>query len=356
MTLAELGWSHFFATQIQASEAALKPARVTRQDINGYQLISAEGELQATLPGRLRRSAYSKADLPTVGDWVLTSAITGGEKDNVQIERLLERQSRFSRQEAGESIDEQVIAANVDTTFIVCGLDDDFNPARIERYLLLSRNSGTQPVILLNKTDICDNQELFLDRLRPIAKATPYYFISAKDNLGLEAIDPYLAAGETCALIGSSGVGKSTIINVLLGYDRFTTGAVRTTDSRGRHTTTFREMVRLPCGALIIDTPGMRELRVWADSIALEQSFEDIAELALGCKFSDCQHVSEPGCAIAKAISDGDLPAERFERYIKLRRELSELDSQQVAATRTERKQARRRISKLLRNRPDKRD
>ena len=356
MTLTELGWSHFFEQQIQDSESGLQPARVCRQDINQYHLIAKTGQLTASLPGRLRRDACSKADLPTVGDWVLTSAIPGGEADSVQIERLLERKSKFSRQEAGETVDEQVVAANIDTVFIVCGLDDDFNPARIERYLLLSRDSGALPVILLNKVDVCSEQAARLDELRPIAKETPCHLISAKEGIGLDAIQQYISTGTTCALMGSSGVGKSTIINALLGYDRFETSLVRAADSRGRHTTTFREMVTLPDGGLIIDTPGMRELQIWSDSSSLQQNFEDITELALQCRFSDCQHDTEPGCAVGKAISNGEIAAERLERYRKLERELTHLDSQLDAASRAEKKQKRRRFSKLIRNRRDKKN
>lgn len=352
----KIGWSHFFQQQIGPSEADCLPARVYRQDINQYHLYAETGKLKGILPGRMRQDAYSKAALPTVGDWVLTSAIPGGEPDTVQIERLLERKSRFSRQKAGEDIDEQVVAANIDTVFIVSGLDDDFNPARLERYLLICRDSGALPVVLLNKADICTDLDEKLDSLRPVCRDTPCHVVSALEGEGLDEIRKYISEGNTCALIGSSGVGKSTLINGLLGYDRFETGSVREVDSKGRHTTTFREMVLLPDSGLIIDTPGMREIQMWGDTSQLSQSFDDIEELALTCRFTDCKHESEPGCAVNEAIESSQLDEDRLSRYRKLERELSHLEQQQDAAARAEKKQERKRFARLLRTRPDKRD
>ena len=354
MTLVELGWSSFFAQQVQDSESGLKAARVCRQDINQYRLIAETGHLTATLPGRLRHNTDSQADLPTVGDWVLTSTNPRDEAGSVQIERLLQRRTRFSRQKSGDTVDEQVIAANIDTVFIVCGLDHDFNPARIERYLLLSSISGAKPVILLNKVDICRDTTHELNQLKPIAKDTPWHLVSAKEGLGLDTIRNYFNPGTTCVLIGSSGVGKSTIINALLGFERFKTGSVRSTDSRGRHTTTFREMVVLPKNGLIIDTPGLRELQIWSDSSSLQKNFADITEMALQCRFSDCRHDKEPNCAIRSAINNGDLEQNRFERYLKLERELSQLDSRLDDVSRRGKNQDSRYLSTGSHNLPDK--
>ena len=347
MTLSELGWGHFFEEQIEAYEAAYMPARVYRQDINQYHMISDNGIFQGILPGRLRHAAYSKADLPTVGDWVLTSPIAGGEAHTLQIERRLERKSRFSRQEAGEIVDEQVVAANIDVIFIVAGLDGDFNPGRIERYLLLTQDSGARPIVLLNKADICVDHQMFKAELAPVVKNTPYHLISAKEDKELKEIHQYINAGSTCALIGSSGVGKSTIVNALLGQHRFATGTVRRQDNRGRHTTTFKELVQLPQGGLIIDTPGMRELKIWTDRDSLKQNFDDIFALAVNCKFSDCLHVNEPNCAVVQAIDEGRLELSRLENYKKLEKEVSSLDSQEEASIRTKKKMARRKLTKV---------
>ncbi len=356
MSLNELGWNHFFQQQTADQNPEFLPARVSRQDANRYILLSEKGELIGHLPGRFRQLALSKADIPTVGDWVLVSPIEGGEAGTVQIEYLLERKSKFSRKEAGDVVDEQVVAANIDTIFIVNGLDDDFNPKRIERYLLLSWDSGAVPVIVLNKSDICDDLDNKLEELEAIAMGTPIITISAKEGSGIDAIRENIESGSTCALMGSSGVGKSTIINALLGYERFDTGEVREDDSKGRHTTTFREMVRLPEGGLIIDTPGMREIQVWADEESIGRSFSDIEELALNCKFTDCQHDQEPGCAIRDAIDDGSLEENRLTSYRKLLRELQHLEAQVDPAARAEKRQARRKFAKSIRNRVDKRD
>lgn len=356
MNLSDLGWGHFFQQQISEQESSLAPARVYRQDLNRYQLFSELGELTGTLPGRIRNETYSRADLPTVGDWVLVRTVHGGESTQVQIERLLERKSRFSRKQAGDTIDEQVIAANIDIAFIVSGLDEDFNPNRVERYLLLAWDSGALPVIILNKADLCPDLDAAMDSLRQLARGTPIHVTNARQGDGLQDIRAYLEPGSTCVLLGSSGVGKSTIINALLGFEKFATGEVRADDSKGRHTTTFREMAVAEGGGLIIDTPGMRELQIWADSAALSEHFDDIEELALQCKFSDCQHESEPGCAVKQALDDGLLTGDRLASYYKLRREVAHFQTRETAATRAQRKQALQRFSKLIRNRPDKRD
>lgn len=356
MKLIDLGWSHFFQLQIPSTHTLFTPARVVRQDSNQYHLLTEAGAVTGTLPGRFRQEALSKADLPTVGDWVLTSPIEGAEAGNVQVELLLERKSKFSRKEAGEAIDEQVVAANIDTVFIVSALDDDFNPNRIERYLLLSWNSGALPVLILNKSDLCDDLETKLEVLSEISKGAPVHTISATEDPDLSQIRQYVTPGSTCTFLGSSGVGKSTIINALLGFDKFETGAVREDDGKGRHTTTFRELVIADNGGMIIDTPGMREIQLWADSASLARSFDDIESLAVQCKFRDCGHESEPGCAITSAINKGEVSQERLDRYFKLRREIEHFDSQQDVAVRTAKKQERKRFSKLIRRRPDKRD
>lgn len=353
MNLADLGWSEFFQLQMDPERPDNKPARVCRQDKNQFHLLSEQGPLNGVIPQRLRKAALSKADLPTVGDWVVVSPIEGGEDGTVQIEALLERKSKFSRKEAGDVMDEQVVAANIDTVFIVSALDNEFNPSRIERYLLLSWDSGAQPVLILNKTDICTKLERKLESIRLIAQGAPIHRVSATEGEGLEVFTPYLSHGSTCAFLGSSGVGKSTIINALLGFEKFETGAVREEDNRGRHTTTFREMVQTPQGGMIIDTPGMREIQLWASSASITQSFEDVETLASQCKFRDCAHLSEPGCAVNKAVADGTLDERRLSRYFKLVDELEHFESQQNVAARAEKKQSRRRYAKPLKNQID---
>ncbi len=355
MNLTKLGWNHFFQQQLTPEELGYRPARVFRQDTNQYHLLSEQGKLIGVLPGKFRREALSKADLPTVGDWVVVSPIEGDEPGRVQIEKLLDRKSKFSRKEAGEVHDEQVVASNIDTVFIVSALDKDFNLHRIERYLLLSWTSGALPVLILNKSDVCKNIDKKVEDLQVIAMGSPIHVMSAKDNSGLDSLRQYVTPGSTCAFLGSSGVGKSTIINELLGFEKFDTGAVRSDDSKGRHTTTFREMVEASSGGMIIDTPGMREIQLWADGVYLSHSFQDIESLAASCKFSDCKHNTEPGCSIIKAIEIGDLEPERLERYFKLAKELAHFENQQNAASRAEKKQETKRFSKLLKNRQDKR-
>jgi ribosome biogenesis GTPase len=350
--LTELGWSLFFQQQLTTNELAFLPARVFRQDTNQYHLLSARGKMVGVLPGKFRQDALSKADLPTVGDWVLVSPIDNDETDRVQIEKLLERKSKFSRKEAGEIHDEQVVASNIDTVFIVSALDKDFNLHRIERYLLLSWTSGARPVLVLNKSDVCKNIEKKVRDLEVIAMGSPIHVMSARDHRGIGPLRGYLTPGSTCAFLGSSGVGKSTIINELLGYKKFGTGEVRSDDSRGRHTTTFREMVEATGGGMIIDTPGMREIQLWANNVSLAHSFQDIESLAASCKFFDCKHDTEPNCSITNAVSKGDLEPERLARYFRLTQELEKLARQQNTASRARKKQQYKRFSKLSSKKP----
>ena len=357
LNLTELGWGPFFQHQLTPDERQLLPARVFRQDTNQYHLVSAQGKMVGVLPGRFRQEALSKADLPTVGDWVVVSPIDSDQPDRVQIEKLLDRKSKFSRKEAGEVHDEQIVASNIDTVFIVSALDRDFNLHRIERYLLLSWTSGAEPVLILNKSDVCKNIDKKVRDLEIIAMGSPIHVMSAKDNSGLDPLRQYLTPGSTCAFLGSSGVGKSTIINELLGYQKFDTGEVRADDSRGRHTTTFREMVEATGGGMIIDTPGMREIQLWADNVSLSHSFQDIESLAATCKFSDCKHNTEPGCSITRAVSGGELEPERLARYFRLANELEHFARRQsasVKAGRAGKKQQHKRSSKLSGKRPNK--
>lgn len=355
MNLSELGWNDFFQRQLDAVTGELIPARVARQDATGYQLVSERGQLLGTLTGKLRYAAASRADLPAVGDWVLVKPLAN-EPEKVVMHALLERRSSFSRKEAGSKTGEQILAANIDTIFIVCGLDDNFNLHRIERYLLLSWDSGATPVVLLSKSDLCDDLEKRVEAVATIAMGANIHPISGLTGDGIENLRSYLGTGLTVTLLGSSGVGKSTIINRLLGFERFQTNEVRESDGKGRHTTSFREMAIMPHGGLIIDTPGMRELQMWADENSLSQSFDDVETLAEHCRYTDCVHQNEPGCAVKDAIEAGTFGQDRLKSYMKFQSELKQLAAQQEVQARLDGKKNRvRRVSRMTRRRPSKR-
>lgn len=353
--MKEMGWREHFDQQIDEEDQKLTPARVVRQDVNRYHLMSEAGRLYGILPGRMRAEALSKADLPAVGDWVLCSPADAADPTQVVIERVLQRFSKFSRKEAGEKFDEQIVAANVDTVFIVTGLDDNFNPNRIERYLVLAWNSGANPVIVLSKLDLVDDIEEAMKLISPIAMGAPVHAVSALNEEGLDELAAYTGPGKTVALLGSSGVGKSTLINAFLGYEHFETGEVREGDSKGRHTTTHRELCKIENGGMLIDTPGMREIQFWSDD-ATAAGFDDVEELALQCRFTDCSHESEPGCAIRAAIETDEMEASRLESYRKFQRELEHFAAKQDAGLQAQKREERRKFSKSIRNRPTKRD
>jgi ribosome biogenesis GTPase len=355
LNLEELGWNNFFQDQLTQNEAHLVPARVVRQDLTGYLLFSGNGVLSASLPGKFRHNTESKSELPCVGDWVLVTLLTD-EPERAVIERLLDRRSRFSRREAGDQLHEQIIAANIDTAFVVSGLDTEFNLQRIERYLLLAWESKATPHILLNKADLCSDSKKKIETVRQAAPGVGISVISGLTGQGIDLLRAMIPIGQTGALLGSSGVGKSTIINSLLGFERFQTNSVRESDSKGRHTTTFREMTQIPGAGLIIDTPGMREIQIWADESTLSHAFNDLAELAEQCKFRDCSHDKEPGCAIKAAIEAGYLQESRLLSYRKLQQELKDLAAQQDVKARPERKSAGKRSSRKHGREPGEKD
>jgi ribosome biogenesis GTPase len=326
MNLIDLGWNSFFEKQFDAFRSnGLSAARITQEHKSIYYALDEQGELVAEVSGKYRYQ--SEGRFPTVGDWVALSRHDDG---RAIIHTLLARQSAFVRKAAGVETQEQVVAANIDTVFIVTGLDDNYNLRRIERYLTLAWESGAVPVVLLNKCDLCEELEARIAEVSALAIGTSVHAISAKDGQGLNALGAYLSQGKTAAFLGSSGVGKSSIINCLLGEERLAIGAVSDAESRGRHTTTHRELLLLPNGGIVIDTPGMRELQVWGDAQGLRQVFDDIEELAAGCRFRDCSHLREPGCAVRAAIEDGRLEAERFQSYLKLKKELQYLAAKQA--------------------------
>lgn len=324
------GWESLMAPH---RPNGLVPARVVRQHRERCGLITPDGELTGLVSGRFRHTAADHSNYPAVGDWV---AVEPSGDNLALIHAILPRRSAFTRKVAGELTEAQVVAANIDTVFLVTGLDGNFNVRRIERYLTTAWNSGASPVIVLNKADLRDDLDDLLAEVELVALGTPVVALSALDGAGIDALRPHLAPGRTAALLGSSGVGKSTLINRLLGEERLRTQEVSDDAARGRHTTTHRELIRLPDGALLIDTPGMRELQLWADDDSLARAFDDIEALAAECRFADCSHESEPGCAVRAAVADGSLDTDRLESYFKQRRELAFLNRKQDVRARRE--------------------
>jgi len=332
MDLNVLGWDTHFDQLCNNSNGKHRiPARVAREDKALYTLLSTQGEVHARVSGRFHHQARTRAAYPSVGDWVLIGTDTGG--GDAVIQEILPRRSCFSRKAvlAGgpaygeERTEEQVLAANIDVAFLVSGLDRDWNPRRIERFLSVTYDSGASPVILLNKADVCDNVAARVSEAAELAMGAPVHAISAVALSGLEEVRGYVTEGRTAVFLGSSGVGKSTIINGLLGEDRLDTGGVRLHDRRGRHTTTRRELLLLPGGGLVIDTPGLRRIQLWGDETGLERTFPDIEQRMKECRFSDCSHVSEPGCAVQAAIACGEFSRDRFESFLKLQKEIRNL-------------------------------
>jgi ribosome biogenesis GTPase len=321
MELAQLGWNRFFLEHFEGlkGEGHL-PGRIARQDRQLYVTYCELGEIIAQISGRMRYRAASQADLPAVGDWVVLEP--HGTGDKAVIRAVLPRRSKFCRKVASVKTVEQVLATNIDHVFLVSGLDRDFNPRRIERYLTVAWESGAKPVVVLNKADLCAEIDAHVDQVDSIALGAPVHVVSALTMHGLQSLRQYLDGGSTIALLGSSGVGKSSLINSLVGHDLVKTGAVRQADGKGRHITTSRQLISVPGGGLIIDTPGMREFQLWADEGSLEGTFDDIDGLAAACRFRDCQHQTEPGCAVRAAIEAGKLDSDRLRSYVKLKKEL----------------------------------
>jgi len=339
VTLEQFGWTSFFGSQ----ESSGIVGRVAASNHGRFLVWTETGEVDAGVSGLLRKNSLL---WPAVGDWVVLDA------DSSVIVKVLDRKTKLSRKHPEREIREQVLAANIDVLFIVSGLDRDYNERRIERYLVMARESGVRPVVLLNKADLADELGVVLpDVLARIEGMTPGLLVlplCALTGSGVEALPAQLAAGETAALIGSSGVGKSTILNWLLGDERQRTTPVRLNDSRGRHTTTSRELFRMPGGWLLMDLPGLREVQLWGSAEHVEDSFTDIAELALSCRFRDCSHAGEPGCAVEGA----GLDAGRLANYQKMQRELAHLERKIDPKLAKETRAKWNAIEKSVRNHP----
>jgi ribosome biogenesis GTPase len=340
--LEALGWTPELAEGFAAHRSrGLAPARVTAEHRGAYAVraMRSDGPVEglAVVSGRFRHEAAGPADFPAVGDWV---AIDGAPADDAAtIHARLPRRTAFSRLAAGLKTEAQVVAANVDVVFVAMGLDGDFNLRRLERYLAVAWGSGASPVVLLTKTDRCPDVEGRATAVLAAAPGVPVLPISALSGDGLADVLAWLGRGRTAAVIGSSGVGKSTLINVLAGHDVLATREVRAGDDHGRHTTTHRQLVALPGGGMIIDTPGMRELGLWDGGDAIGETFAEIDELAASCRFTDCRHEHEPGCAVLAAIGDGRLPGERLRNRRKMEREAARTEARR---TPNERAEARR--------------
>jgi ribosome biogenesis GTPase len=308
------GWHPFFEQQVaQLDRADLQFTRIVEEQRGLYRIAGAEGWVEVS--GRFRHDAVKAAAFPAVGDWV-------GVRDGI-IHVRLERRGTVSRAAAGRAAEEQVVAANVDVIFLVTSLSGDLNPRRLERYLTMVWDAGALPVVVLNKADLCDDPAGAAESVRARLPMIDIVTVSALEHGGLEALSPYLRPAQTVALLGSSGVGKSTLVNRLTGAETLRTAAVSEEDGKGRHTTTARQLVELPGGALLIDTPGMRELQPWADESAVAGAFDDVVVLAEGCRFADCAHGSEPGCAVQEAVAAGRLDADRLEHFLRLGREMA---------------------------------
>ena len=323
--LTPFGWNEFFDNHFQTYAAnGYAVGRVALEYKHFYRIYTEWGEMLGEIAGKLRHEALNRGDLPVVGDWVVISP--SPERDKATIHAVLPRKSKFTRKVAGLRTEEQPVASNIDTVFLVTSLNQDFNVRRVERYLIVALESGAYPVVILSKSDLCDEVEERTREIRAIVGEVPIHTVSVVKREGLDELAQYLKHGQTAALLGSSGVGKSTLINYWLGHEYLKVRETREHDGRGVHTTTHRELIVLPQGGLVLDTPGMRELQLWDGESGLHLAFADIETVASHCFFSDCRHQDEPRCAIRDALDEGVIDAARYESYEKLQKELTYLD------------------------------
>lgn len=348
------GWGETHQQQFQIYAAqGLTPGRVIIQQRGLYRLVTEEGEVAAELSGKFLHNAL-EGDHPVAGDWVAARVRAG--EGTATIHKVLPRSSVFVRRASGPGGGSQTVAANVDLVLVAASLNADLNVRRLERYLAVAWESGAAPAIVLTKADMCEEAEELIAEVEAIAFGVPVLPVSAMSGEGLAALSALLEPGKTAVLLGSSGVGKSTLVNALAGTELMATGGIREDDARGRHTTTHRELVRLPSGALILDTPGMRELGLWQADDGLAATFGDIEALASQCRFRDCSHGREPGCAVRAAMESGDLEEARFRSYGKLQRELAHLDRRDDPQARAEHRKHWIRVHKDARRKLKHRD
>lgn len=353
MDLRQLGWREFFDKEFEKyRERGFLPGRVAIENKHSYTLFTEEGAVEGVIPGKFLHKKTSIADLPKVGDWVAfrpvllersSSEQLGGQEtdkhgkpseksqiadDKVIIEGVLPRFSKITRKVPGKEHEEQILAANVDTAFLVHAFDQGINLRRLERYLVMVHDGGVKPVVLLNKVDLAKNYEQIVNDVKQIAGDTPVLLVSAKKLIGIDELKKFIKIGETVVFIGPSGAGKSSLINALYGEEIQATIEVRESDGKGRHTTTWREMIILPDGGLVIDTPGMREFHMWLADEGIQESFPEIFEIGANCKFRDCSHTVEKGCAVLDAVQKGIISKERHQSYVKLYEEIKYLNEE----------------------------
>lgn len=349
INIKKYGFSEVFSSK-SSQDSFLEPARVLSQEKGFYKIITNRGEKLAELSGKFRFQATFSSEYPAVGDFVLVNWNESG--DSAIVESLLPRKSAFIRKAAGEPQQEQVVAANIDTVFLCMALNNDFNLRRLERYISIAWDSGAIPVVVLTKSDLCDDLEQKLLEVSSVAFGVDVLVTTSTEENGYKELLPFISEGKTIAFIGSSGVGKSTLINRLLGEEQLKTNGLRN-DDKGRHTTTHRELFLLPSGGMVIDTPGMREFGMWDNDAGIERTFMVIEELASQCKFRNCTHTNEPGCAIQKALTTGELQIDRWQSYQKLKAEndyMENKESYMIAKGKREKE-----ISKLIKKMPIKR-
>jgi ribosome biogenesis GTPase len=340
MDLRELGWDERREADFAAFRArGWEPARVVNEDKLAYLVVCASGDLPATITGRMRHLHEDNAELPKVGDWVAIAVVPGESK--ALIHEVTPRRTQITRKVTGRESEAQVLVTNVDVAFVVQAMDETFNARRIERFLVMVHEGGAQPVVVLNKLDLCAKPERLIKTARDIAGDTPVLAVCAKTGKGTGLLRELLGTGRTAVLIGTSGVGKSSLINRLVGEATQPTLEVRERDSKGRHSTTWREMIMCPKGGLVIDTPGMREFHMWTADEGLDETFPDIAALGAACKFRDCTHENEPGCAVSAAVAAGTVPKGRYASFQKLRRELATVEKEKRVHDRKHRSKPR---------------
>lgn len=320
INLTVLGWNEDLEKEFAVYKDFCEAGRVAVEYKGLYKVYCESREVLAAVSGKMMYSAAERGDYPAVGDWVVLDR-SASEEDRAVIRGILTRKSKFSRKSVGNTVEEQIVAVNVDTLFICMSLNQNFNLRRLERFITMGWDSGATPVVLLTKSDLCDDIEEKLKETMETAIGVDVHCISCMDSSAAAVVRNYIKPGHTLAFLGSSGVGKSTIINRLLGEEKLDTQAISGMGDRGRHTTTNRELIVLPGGGIVIDTPGMREFHILDTEEGISTAFEDIEGLAGNCKFSDCTHSTEPGCAVKEAIENGTLSEDRYNNYLKLKKE-----------------------------------